>query len=307
MSTPGLLATVSFLLFFSFSCQSAQPVQEKEAPPEKAWQQWCPGTKNLEVFFSESDSILATEVMHEVSSEIPQASIPELIVALSEKFMGTPYVAHTLEVKEPEQLVINVSGMDCTTFVEQMLAMALAIQQGDGFFEDFAQILACIRYRDGIIEDYPSRLHYFTEWLNHNAEKGILDILSNEIGMEPFRSKVSFMTNNPGSYRQLENPAFVEKMKKVEKKVSSYEMQFIPKGKIRNIETKIKDGDIIAFTTDIDGLDVSHTGFAIFQNDRLHLLHASTRTNMVEISPVTLDEYLAPLRRVTGILVARVK
>jgi hypothetical protein len=69
----------------------------------------------------------------------------------------------------------------------------------------------------------------------------------------------------------------------------------------------IKDGDIIAFTTDIDGLDVSHTGFAIFQNNRLHLLHASTRTNMVEISPVPLDEYLAPLRRVTGILVARVK
>jgi hypothetical protein len=298
---------IIFLMFFTLSCQSAQPVKEKEAPPEEAWQQWCPGTKNLEVFFSESDSIIATEVMHEVSSEIPQASTPELVMALSVKFLGTPYVAHTLEVKEPEQLVINLSGMDCTTFVEQMLAMAMAIKQSDSPFDDFTQMLACIRYRDGIIDGYPSRLHYFTEWLNHNAAKGMLEILSNELGMEPHNSQVFFMTNNSGSYRQLKNAAFIEKMKEVEKNVSGYEMKYIPKGKIRDIETKIKDGDIIAFTTDIDGLDVSHTGFAIFQNDRLHLLHASTRTNMVEISPVPLDEYLAPLRRVTGILVARVK
>lgn len=295
------------LLFFTLSCQSAQPVQEKEAPPEKAWQQWCPGTKNMEVFFSESDSILAIKTMQEVSVEIPDASTAELIMALSGKFMGTPYVAHTLEVKEPEQLVVNLAGMDCTTFVEQMLAMALAIKQGDGSFEDFAQMLACIRYRDGVIDGYPSRLHYFTEWLNHNAGKGILDVLSNEIGMEPFKSQVSFMTNNPGSYRQLKNATFVEKMKEVEKTVSAYEMKYIPKGKIKELEYFFQNGDIIAFTTDIDGLDVSHTGFAIIKNDRLHLLHASTRTNMVEISPVSLDEYLAPLRRVTGILVARVK
>lgn len=295
------------LMLFTLSCQSAQPVQEKEAPPAKAWQQWCTGTENLEVFFSESDSVLATEAMQEVSSEMPEASTAELIMALSGKFMGTPYVAHTLEVKEPEQLVVNLAGMDCTTFVEQMLAMALAEKQGDGSFEDFAQILACIRYRDGLVDGYPSRLHYLTEWLNNNAGKGILEIVSNEIGIKPFDSRVSFMTTNPGSYRQLDNPAFIEKMKEVEKTVSEYEMKFIPKGKIKDIETKVKDGDIIAFTTDINGLDVSHTGFAVFQNDRLHLLHASTRTNMVEITPIPLDEYLAPLRRVTGILLARVK
>jgi len=294
-------------MFFSLSCRSAQPVQEKEAPPAKAWQQWCPGTENLKVFFSESDSLLATEAMQEVSSEMPEGSTAELIMALSGRFMGTPYVAHTLEVKEPEQLVVNLAGMDCTTFVEQMLAMAMAINKGDGSFKDFAQILACIRYRDGLVDGYPSRLHYFTEWLNNNAGKGILEIVSNEIGMEPFDSQASFMTANPGSYPQLGNPAFVEKMKQVEKTVSGYVMNFIPKGNIKALENIIKNGDIIAFTTDIDGLDVSHTGIAIFQNERLHLLHASTRTNAVEISPVPLDEYLAPLKRVTGILVARVK
>ena len=307
MSTPGSVTIIVFLLFFSLSCQSAQPSQEKKLPPEKARQQWCPGAENLKVFISKSDSILAIKAMQEVSAEMPAASTADLIMTLSVKFLGTPYVAHTLEVKEPEQLVINLSGLDCTTFVEYMLAMALAVKQGEGSFEDFAQILACIRYRDGFIDGYPSRLHYFTEWLQNNASKGILEIASNIIEKEVHDNQVSFMTANPGGYRQLENPAFIEKMKEVEKTVSAYEMNYIPKGKIQELESLIRNGDIIAFTTDIEGLDVSHTGLAIFQNGRLHLLHASLRTNKVEITPVALSEYLAPMRRVTGILVARVK
>lgn len=115
------------------------------------------------------------------------------------------------------------------------------------------------------------------------------------------------MTSNPGSYRQLKNHDFIERMKEVEKTVSAFEMNFIPKGNIKNKEGMIQTGDIIAFTTNIAGLDVSHTGFAIIHNERLHLLHASLQTQKVEISPVPLHDYLAPLRRVTGILVARVK
>jgi hypothetical protein len=133
MSTPRSIIIIA-LIFFTLSCQSAQPVQEKEAPLEKAWQQWCPGALDLKVFFSESDSILAIKAMQEVSAEMPEASTADLIMALSGKFMGTPYLAHTLEVKEPEQLVINLAGMDCTTFVEQMLAMALTIKAGRWFF-----------------------------------------------------------------------------------------------------------------------------------------------------------------------------
>jgi len=307
MSTPVSFTIIVFLLFFSLSCQSAQSSQEKEPPPEKALQQWCPGADDLKVFISESDSILAIKAMQEVLIEMPNASTADLILALSGKFLGTPYVAHTLEVKEPEQLVINLAGMDCTTFVEHMLAMARAIRKGNVSFEDFSQILACIRYRGGVIDAYPSRLHYFTDWLHDNASKGILEIASNTIGNEVHDNHVAFMTANPGSYRQLENPAFVEKMKEVEKTVSAYEMNFIPKGKIKELENLIRNGDIIALTTDIDGLDVSHTGFAIFQNGRLHLLHASLRTNKVEITPVPLSQYLAPMRRVTGILVGRVK
>ena len=306
MTSPKVFIISSILLFFNTACQCARPSQEKGASPAKTWQQWCPGAKDLPVFFSESDKQFAIKAMREISAEMPQAHTPEIVIALSGRFLGTPYLAHTLEVREPEKLVIDLAGMDCTTFVEQMLAMALAVKQGDSSFEDFVQVLACIRYRGGIIDGFPSRLHYFTDWLQDNTRKDILEIVSNGIGTEVFDTRVWFMTANPGAYRQLQNPAFIEKMKEVEKNIAAYNMKFIPKAKIKEVENLIKNGDIIAFTTDIGGLDVSHTGFAIFENGRLHLLHASLRTNRVEITPVTLSEYLAPMRRVTGILVARV-
>ena len=41
-------------------------------------------------------------------------------------FLKTPYVAHTLEVNEEEKLVVNFDEVDCTTFVEYVLALSLS-------------------------------------------------------------------------------------------------------------------------------------------------------------------------------------
>ena len=220
-------------------------------------------------------------------------------------FLNTPYVAHTLEIPGDEQLVVNLREMDCTTFVEYVVAFTLLLKENRTDFERFTQLLACIRYRNGIIDGYPSRLHYFTEWLQNNAEKGILEIVSNSLSDIPYQTEVSFMSSNPGLYRQLENPDYVSRIKETETVISEFEMNYIPKDRIVEYENQIKEGDIIAFTTNIAGLDVSHTGFAVHRNGRLHLLHASTRTNQIEISPVPLSEYLAPMSRVTGIIVGR--
>lgn len=230
-----------------------------------------------------------------------------IIINTAQFFLNTPYTAHTLEIPGEEQLVVNLREMDCTTFVEYVVALTLLIKEERTDFDRFTRLLACIRYRDGILDGYPSRLHYFTEWLQNNTEKGILEIVSNTLSDIPYNTDVSFMSSNPGLYRQLENPEYVSHIKETEKIISGYEMNFIPKDRILEKESQIKDGDIIAFTTNIAGLDVSHTGFAIHQNGRLHLLHASTRTNQVEISPVPLSDYLAPMGRVTGILVGRIK
>ena len=44
-------------------------------------------------------------------------------------FVDTPYKAGTLEVDDTEDLIINCDEVDCTTFVEYALAMALCSKE----------------------------------------------------------------------------------------------------------------------------------------------------------------------------------
>lgn len=262
----------------------------------------------IEVTATAADSLFFNEVMQKLINLAELSTgTGGLVAEAGLAFPGTPYLAHTLEAVGEEHLVVNLQGVDCTTFVEYAAAMALCVAEGNTGFGDFARQLAKLRYRGGVIDGYPSRLHYFTDWLKDNEGKGYIDIISDRIGDRELDTETGFMTSNPGSYRQLgENPEFLDKMAQVEKEISTYRMNYISKEIIDEKSGLIQDGDIIAFVSAIGGLDVSHTGLAVFRDGRLHLLHASLRTGEVEITPLPLSVYLQDSRNVPGILVARV-
>ncbi len=63
---------------------------------------------------------------------------------------------------------------------------------------------------------------------------------------------------------------------------------------------------MLAFATEIAGLDVTHSAFAYRDSGGvLRVLHAPLSGGVVEITQATLPEYVAGIRRATGILVAR--
>ena len=80
----------------------------------------------------------------------------------------------------------------------------------------------------------------------------------------------------------------------------------IPKESIAGVVNGIRDGDIIAAASTVAGLDVSHTGFAIWKDGELHLLHAPLTGSPVEISPLPLAERIKTINSQWGIMVARV-
>ena len=300
------LITFLLLIMIISSCKGKPAEGLSNKTDDPADLHWCMPSDDLRFYVLEQDIMIYEEVIREFEFlPLMNTSFPELIISIARYFEDTPYKAHTLELEGEEQLVINLKQMDCTTFVEYVLAFAFTIQSGNMSLWDFAQILACIRYRDGVIDGYPSRLHYFSEWIHNHSNQGILQLIAEGSEFIPYDIQVGFMTSNPASYRQLSDPDFLATMKEIESKVSAVELVYLPKISIEAAEGVIHDGDIIAFTTNIQGLDVTHTGFAYHQNGRLHLLHASTRSNSVEITPVPLAQYLEPLGRVTGIIVAR--
>jgi hypothetical protein len=236
-------------------------------------------------------------------------SLNNLIIETSLFFKDRPYVAHTLE-KAPEQLVVNLRELDCTTFVETVLALSRTIKSySNPAFEDFCRELQKIRYRNGEIRDYTSRLHYFSDWIYENERRGFVKDVTGSIGGEPHTVSVSFMSSHPESYEQLKKyPEFVNAIAKQEKKISqrkNYSM--IPKEKIKSCEKEIKDGDIVCFITDIEGLDISHIGFLLFQNKTLTFIHASSQYKKVVIGEKSLISYISVIKNNKGVMIVRVK
>ena len=172
-------------------------------------------------------------------------------------------------------------------------------------FEAFSSILKNIRYRDGDLEGYSSRLHYFSDWLGNNEVKGLVRNISCELGGVKFNKEIDFMTEHRKLYPGLKDDKSFKSVQNTEQSLSQNELCYIPKNQIRNVEMKLEDGDIIALATSIEGLDVTHTGFAHRKADgRIYLLHASS-TGQVEISKKPLTEYLKGIKNNIGILVAR--
>ena len=233
--------------------------------------------------------------------------VSDLIVKVGTYFKETPYKAATLEINpDDEKLVINLREMDCTTFAENVLAISCTIKSGNPTFEKFAVELQNIRYHDGKISGYASRIHYFSDWIFENDRKGIVKSVSNEIAGTLYQKTINFMSTHPESYLQLKNhPEMIKIIAEKENEITSRKTYFIPKEKIGDIQSELKAGDIVGITSRVDGLDVSHVGILVLKNGRVHLLHASTKAKKVIFSEETLEEYLLNSKSVSGIMVAR--
>ena len=239
----------------------------------------------------EQDSIKVENWLKEAIS-LPQDSCRTLHFA--KQMLGVPYVAGTLDGNEEEQLVVRTDALDCTTFIETVLALSIADKRDARSFDGFKKALTDVRYRDGVLDGYASRLHYFSDWIRNNEQMGFVKECTSETSCaQPQELWLNFMTTHVDSYQPMKkNPALVEVMAAQEKHWQGTIVSYIPKEKL-NLppeELKIKDGDILAMVTNIKGLDIVHVGFAFWKDNHLHLLHASSSAKKVIEDPKTQYE-----------------
>jgi hypothetical protein len=275
------------------------PLGKSRSSPENA----APG----EMVWEPDDASIFTDVVARLDEEARAGWPPgELILAAGRCFLGAPYLDAGLE-GAPERLVINLRSFDCFTFVEHAVVLAGLARQGRTAFPDYAAALQALRYRQGIIDGYPSRLHYFTDWIYENARRGIVKDMTRQLGGKPFRKRINYMTAHAGLYPVLKNKEAHRRMREVERRISRRVRHKIPQESVLTVERKIFDGDLIAILADESGLDCLHVGLAVHAGDRLHLLHASRRAGAVIVSPEALSDYLTTLPGHSGILVARMQ
>lgn len=242
-----------------------------------------------------------------VSDSLSNLPINNVVITIAKSFIGLEYESHTLDKNKREKLVVHLTGLDCYTFLETSLVFARLIKEGKSNFSDFQKEVIKIRYRNGKINDYSSRLHYFSDWIFEMNKRGITKDITREIGGVKYNNKIDFMSTHPDSYLQLKSDSvMIKKISKIEREISNRKYYYIPQNKIADIDGKIHSGDILGITTNISGLDISHTGIAIREKDgQIHLLHAPNVGKKIQISKEPLADYIQKHKYQTGIIVSR--
>ena len=259
--------------------------------------------------YTKNDSARVVSLIAQAASQ-PEGT--NLMVYVARQFLDLPYVAKTLENNDRERLVVNLRQLDCTTYVENVLAIVRCVKQGKTTFSDFCRCLQEIRYMDGDVS-YAHRLHYFSLWIEENTKMKFVEEIRRP--SPPFTAvqtlRINYMTTHSDSYPMLvRDPEQTKEIAKMEQSINGRTYRFIPKETIANtalFRRTIHEGDIIAIVTRKSGLDTSHIGIAVWHEDGLHLLNASLVHKKVVEERRTLHDYMMRNRSQNGIRVVRVK
>lgn len=214
------------------------------------------------------------------------SSAGEQVSRISERFLGTPYEENTLVGSKDtqEKLTVHLAGLDCFTYIDYVEASRLS-----NSYDTFLDTLQHTRYRSGVVR-FEYRNHFFSDWVEHNGDQ-VADVTKKVGGNAAMAVEKELNQKKDGS-------VFLEGIP-----VTPRTITYIPSAAITDeIMKKLHTGDYIGVYTDIDGLDVTHTGIFIRNDSGTYLRHASSRE---ETQKVIDENFLTYLKNKPGIVVYR--
>lgn len=226
---------------------------------------------------------------------------------IGRQFLDVPYVAHTLE-GDVEALTVNLDELDCTTYVENVIALALTVGERRSSWRDFVYNLERVRYRSGRLNGYPSRLHYIADWALDNSYRGNFKDVTDRFPNYTYIVKsIDFMSENADKYPALADSAALARIREVERGYRGHKINYIKTQALGYKATKeaFRDGDIVALVTKIKNLDVTHMGMIVKKNGEPYLMHASSSKGKVVISDEPLAEFMKKNHGLLGVRVFR--
>lgn len=115
------------------------------------------------------------------------------------------------------------------------------------------------------------------------------------------------MSRNREKYPALKDSLQLSRIKEAESGYKSHRYSYMKSSRIysKPVANSLKSGDIIAFTTKVPGLDVSHVGIIVVEKDGPHLMHASSKEGKIVVEPRPLEEYLKKNQHITGFRIFR--
>ena len=275
-------------------------------PRQEAQQEAHAATMAQMRFHCDSDTTLINSLLKKgIDSGLTDAN--GLVEFYARQFLGTPYVAHTLEADE-EVLTINVHELDCLTFIETLYSLTKATLAKRYSWRDYASNIENVRYRGGKMGDYSSRIHYISEWIIDNHVRGnLVEVTPDLPHVEYMVKNIDYMTHHTDSYRQLKNDSvMVEKIRRYE--LRNHRFPYLKRSWLNDkaVKAALRSGDFVSLVTKADGLDVSHNGIIVIDDKGdPYLLDASMSGGKVMLQSKPLFKYLEHSKTNIGIRVFR--
>jgi hypothetical protein len=214
--------------------------------------------------------------------------------------LGTPYVQGCLGEgstgsydKDP---LIDFNRVDCTTFCEQILALAISKDYQDAF-----RNLQKIRYHKGITS-FTSRNHFIVaDWLPNNRwllkdvtqEKGgpLCKEMVKTIDRSTFAASLGY-----GNVTGFGPPELVS-------------IYYLPKHHLLTITPELRGSEIMVLITNRAGIFAAHLGFIIKNEDESFSFRHASRTNKKVIDePLRkLSKRLSMDQHIAGIVLLEVR
>jgi hypothetical protein len=211
------------------------------------------------------------------------------------------------QTAQQESLQIDLSTFQCVSFVESTLAVERCTWKRQQTAECFVDEVTRFRYRDGTMDGYGSRLHYFSDWLEDNTERQRLTDVSTALGGRPEPFVFNYMSRHPGRYPAMSTDGVADQIAAAEQRLSASPRIVVDRRTAKRTESALEPGDLIAIVSSKHpGLLIRHAGFVDpGARGQPRLLHASSHQKRVMVRRDSIAQYLAARPDRRGMVVAR--
>jgi hypothetical protein len=217
-----------------------------------------------------------------LKDKIKEARLQKDPLLIAKHFSGLPYTSHALSKENPEKLVVDFSGFDCVTFVEN----SWSLYRSKGIDSLFLQELTLIRYRKTPIS-FENRNHYLSSTLDQMEDKGLFKQVIPLKYLKLADKKVEFLSHYLAPKKYV---IVVDSIKATE--ISLGPITYVPSAQFAAVSSFVRTGDLIAFVSKRKDLDYQHVGFVREMGGKFYLVHASQDRRKVCQSVESISVYL---------------
>lgn len=307
----GVLFGMALLLWTAcFESLTPHPVPIENAtknqnrPARIAWPEAQISEHHL-VFPKEQVSLLA-KWYAQVNGVQPGETFGSLVIRTAKSQLGKPYALPPFSVGL-EKMVVRLDTFECVSFVETSLAVARCVWLGTEDPSCFIRQMETIRYQGGILDDFASRLHYFSHWLlNHNQRENVW-LKTQYLGGDMQTQRFFFMSTHPWLYPPLSSKHVLDTILQQEQWLSKQPLGLLEKNQVPRAQQELAHGDILGIASSkYPGLLIGHVGFVDrtcpFKKPRL--LHASSYHGRVLVIASDIADYVQRRPDRLGLLIA---